>query len=170
MEWLGGLVKATNVLGAVLAFPLRLIWSLVSTLVGFILTLLAPVIYILSYSFRWLTTLVHFCTSPFQPLYIFITCGAIIGGLAGVVMAVTSEVITSALGMHDGAKEDYDESISPTPTTTLTTRPTSSKTGDSSPCETEWHFLETMPPRRRERTVGLVSQTIHEEESNGSEL
>lgn len=84
-------------------------------------------------------------------------------------MAVTSEVITSALEMHD-AKEDSDGPISPTPTATLTPRPASSRTEGSSPSEADWHFLETMLPKRRGRTAGLVSQTIHEEESNDSEL
>ncbi|ROT40835.1 hypothetical protein SODALDRAFT_330564 [Sodiomyces alkalinus F11] len=173
MYWLGMVVKASSALGAAIALPLRLVWSLGSSLVAFILILLAPAIYMFSYSFGWITTLINFCISPVQPLYIFITCGAIVGGLAGVVVSFTSEVVTSALGLHDRAKEeDYDESIAPTPITMLTPRPTSSRTEDSSPPETDWHFLETMAPKRRERTAGLVSlsQTIHEEESNGSEL
>lgn len=66
MEWLRGVLRATSPLGTVLAFPLRLVWSLISSLIAFILTLLAPAIYILSYSAHWLMTLIHFCMRPIQ--------------------------------------------------------------------------------------------------------
>ncbi|RBQ87745.1 hypothetical protein VDGD_08348 [Verticillium dahliae] len=80
-------------------------------------------------------------------------------------MALASGIITSALGMRDDTRSrrsDYDDEL---------VRPvTPAKTESSSSGETDWHLLEEMPPKRRRRTAGLVAQTIHEEESNDSDL
>jgi hypothetical protein len=76
--------------------------------------------------------------------------------------------------MRDEPKDgsEYDSSMATPSMSTMSTpalRPLSSRTEDSSSFETDWQLLEKMPPSRRRRTAGLVTQTIHEEDSTETE-
>ncbi|KAM0285132.1 hypothetical protein ACHAQH_001560 [Verticillium albo-atrum] len=160
--WQLVLWKIATVLWAIIAFPLKIVWLLLSKVAALALFLLSPVTHMVSYAWSWVQTVIDFFIS-LEPLYIFVGCGALVGAAAGIFMALTSGFITSALGMRDDTRRPdyYDERMPPaTPT----------KTEDSSSGETDWHLLEEMPPKRRRRTAGLVAQTIHEEESNDSDL
>lgn len=95
-----------------------------------------------------------------------IACAAFIGIIAGIVIGLTSGLLTNVLGMHDQPKQepidDYSsESASMTP---LSSTPTmrSSRADDSSSFE-DWMLLDSIPRSRRKRSAGLVTQTILEE-------
>ncbi|EEY13951.1 predicted protein [Verticillium alfalfae VaMs.102] len=145
--WQTVLWQTAVILWAVCAFPLKIVWSLLSKVTAVALFLLSPVTLVFSYAWSW------------------VGCGALVGLVAGLFMVLASGVITSALGMRDDTRarrsDYYDELVRPV---------TPAKTEYSSSGETDWHLLEELPPKRRRRTAGLVAQTIHEEESNDSDL
>ncbi|CRK35679.1 hypothetical protein BN1708_001311 [Verticillium longisporum] len=162
--WQTVLWQTAVIIWAVCAFPLKIIWLLLSKVIALALFLLSPVTLVLSYAWSWVQAITGLFVS-LEPLYVFVGCGALIGLVAGLFMALASGIITSALGMRDDTRSrrsDYDDEL---------VRPvTPAKTEYSSSGETDWHLLEEMPPKRRRRTAGLVAQTIHEEESNDSDL
>ncbi|CRK17553.1 hypothetical protein BN1723_017552 [Verticillium longisporum] len=146
--WQTVLWQTAVIIWAVCAFPLKIIWLLLSKVIALALFLLSPVTLVLSYAWSWVQAITGLFVS-LEPLYVFVGCGALIGLVAGLFMALASGIITSALGMRDDTRSrrsDYDDEL------------------------TDWHLLEEMPPKRRRRTAGLVAQTIHEEESNDSDL
>ncbi|KAM0625639.1 hypothetical protein D7B24_001610 [Verticillium nonalfalfae] len=153
--WQTVLWQTAVILWAVCAFPLKIIWSLLSKVIAVALFLLSPVTLVLSYAWSWVQAIAG----------LFVGCGALVGLVAGLFMVLASGVITSALGMRDDTRarrsDYYDELVRPV---------TPAKTEYSSSGETDWHLLEELPPKRRRRTAGLVAQTIHEEESNDSDL
>ncbi|KAH6686242.1 hypothetical protein F5X68DRAFT_14613 [Plectosphaerella plurivora] len=171
--WLDITIRVAAVVWTILALPLRLVWAIFMAIVGVILTILAPAIYMGSYLMSWVHATVNFFVS-LEPLYTFIACGAVVGAFAGIFLATTSSVITSTLGMQDDPKygSEYDSSMATPSMSTMSTpalRPLSSRTEDSSSFETDWQLLEKMPPSRRRRTAGLLTQTIHEEDSTETE-
>ncbi|KAM0324168.1 hypothetical protein ACHAQA_008361 [Verticillium albo-atrum] len=156
-SWQTILWKIAAGVWVVIAFPLKIIWLLLSKAVAVALFLLLPVTYLVSYLWSWVQAVLDFFIS------LEIGCGALIGAFAGIFLALTSGFITSALGMQeDPRRYEYDDELMPPATP--------AKSEDSSSAETDWHLLEDMPPKRRRRTAGLVAQTIHEEESNDSDL
>ncbi|KAH7363051.1 hypothetical protein B0T11DRAFT_329058 [Plectosphaerella cucumerina] len=171
--WVDISVRVAGLAGTILAFPLRIVWALLMALVGILLTILAPAIYMSAYFVSWLQSILGFFVS-LEPLYTFLACGAVVGAFSGIFLATTSSVITSTLGMQDEPKDgsEYDSSMATPSMSTMSTpalRPLSSRTEDSSSFETDWQLLEKMPPSRRRRTAGLVTQTIHEEDSTETE-
>lgn len=141
------------------ALPFRLILYPLRFITSIFLTLFAPAIYIVSFGVSGVQALASFFAS-LEPLYTFFGAAAGVGIFAGIVIAISSSLITSQLGMQD----DDDAS----------TERSSSKQGslqdpqsrrDSSSTELDWQWLDS-PSHRRRPAAGLLSQTIHEEDDD----
>lgn len=60
VAWLDIMAQVAVATWTVLAFPLKVVWALVMTLVGAVLVVLAPVIYMGSYFLSWIQAIVQF--------------------------------------------------------------------------------------------------------------
>ncbi|KAL0944115.1 uncharacterized protein CTRU02_202002 [Colletotrichum truncatum] len=160
-------ISYTSGVVAVATFPLRIAWKPVALFINSMLLMLSPLILMASYIIGWGQAIIDFIAS-LQPLYTFLACGACIGIMAGITLSCTSNIITSALGMHD---KGY-HAIAPmsAPSTPSSERPGTGKTEDSSSYETDWQLLNKPPTKRRRNRPGLWSQTIHEEDDDDSEI
>ncbi|KAG7147450.1 hypothetical protein HYQ46_003692 [Verticillium longisporum] len=161
--WQTVLWQTAVMLWAVCAFPLKIIWLLLSKVIAFALFLLSPVTLVLSYAWSWVQAITGLFVS-LEPLYIFVGLPSPLPRFrhSPVVLDLTSPTGWLRRSHRPRCRSDYDDEL---------VRPvTPAKTEYSSSGETDWHLLEEMPPKRRRRTAGLVAQTIHEEESNDSDL
>ncbi|KAH6606374.1 hypothetical protein Trco_005527 [Trichoderma cornu-damae] len=151
-----------TLLGRLLAFPVRLAYVPVSYLLSALAVVFAPVIYLFAYIAGWCRGVFDFVCA------LQLGTAAAVGIFAGFTLATSSTVITSYLGMRDGAGSASQEQSSralrakasppPFPSPSLTK-------DDSSSNEGEWYWPDPSQSRRRPAT-GLLSQTILEEEDD----
>ncbi|UNI19092.1 hypothetical protein JDV02_005308 [Purpureocillium takamizusanense] len=144
----------------VVALPLRLVvWLPLSYVARFLLVLFAPALYAVSYASSCVRAAIAFVVS-LEPLYTFFGAAAGLGIVTGIVLAVTSSIITSHLGMHDEELDAHEASLD---------KPEKFKPGrrdiTAAVPETDWYWTESSPSGRR-RPSGLLSQTIHEEDDD----
>ncbi|KAJ6438643.1 activator subunit [Purpureocillium lavendulum] len=153
-ELLGQLGQLAQLVRAVVAAPLRLVWLPLSYVARFLLVLFAPAIYLASYALAWANALVAFVVS------LEFGAAAGIGIFAGIALAITSSLITSHLGMHDEEPQEQDYSLESIDKLKPRRR-------DVTPAvlDTDWYWTESSPSGRR-RPSGLLSQTIHEEDDD----
>ncbi|KND93747.1 hypothetical protein TOPH_01738 [Tolypocladium ophioglossoides CBS 100239] len=142
----------------IVALPLRLLWILLSFIASFLLVLLAPALYVVSYFLSWMNAIVAFVVG-LEPLYTFFGAAAGVGIVAGIALGVTSSLITSYLGMQGDPQEDERQSAK--------MEKYDLGTSKASPAiiETDWYLADSSPTRQR-RPSGLLSQTIHEEDDD----
>ncbi|KYK56799.1 hypothetical protein DCS_03805 [Drechmeria coniospora] len=141
-------------LGRLIALPLRLLWIPLSYAASFFLALCAPAIYIASYLWSCVRVVLSFVAS------LEFGTAAAIGIICGLVVGVSSSLITTNLGMYDDA-EGGDEQPSDK------SDEKASRDLSSAPqpfLETDWYW-DASPVRHR-RPSGLLSQTIHEEDDD----
>ncbi|KAG5920537.1 hypothetical protein E4U42_006161 [Claviceps africana] len=91
-------------LASAVLFPLHVLWTPVSYLLGLLQTVFAPVGYVLDYAGGWVSYVAGFLIS-LEPLYTFFSIAAFIGILAGILAALMSAFLTTSLDMHD----DFDD-------------------------------------------------------------
>ncbi|KAF4992788.1 hypothetical protein FDECE_13618 [Fusarium decemcellulare] len=137
----------------VVAFPFRLILIPLSFITNILLTLFAPAIYIFSYALAGVRSVIAFFAS------LEFGAAAGVGIFAGIVLAISSSVITSYLGMQE------DDTVSSRPTSKQSLLLDTSSHRDSSSTEVDWQWLDS-PSHRRRPATGLLSQTIHEEDDD----
>jgi uncharacterized membrane protein YuzA (DUF378 family) len=144
-----------------------------------VLAILAPVLLVLGYILGALRAVLSFLAS-FEPLYTFFGAAAFVGIIAGLVIGISSTYITTYFGMQDELPEDdilYASSSSPSATKqrqrrflTDTDDLDSVKDDSSASTEFDMQWLEpSSSPTRRRLVSGLLSQTIHEEDDDGSD-
>ncbi|KAH7318716.1 hypothetical protein B0I35DRAFT_250269 [Stachybotrys elegans] len=146
----------------ILAWPFRILLLPLSLVFRVLLFVFSPIIALFNISLAFFYSLFHFLVS-LEPLYTFFGIAASIGIAAGLVLAISSNLVTLYLGMHDDPRQDLrvlkEKGV-------LQDYP--ALRDDTSSNETEWQWLEPTPSRRR-AAPGLMSQTIHEEEDDDSE-
>lgn len=81
------------------------------------------------------------------------------GIIAGIVVGVSSSLVTFYLGMQG------DDEIIPRRSKQKYLSDSGRRYGDSSSTELEWQWLES-PSQRRRPAGGLLSQTIHEDDDS----
>ncbi|KAL6910994.1 hypothetical protein GGI43DRAFT_378933 [Trichoderma evansii] len=165
-----GLYYASYI-GRLFTLPIRLAYVPISYLLSALRVVFAPAIYLFSYITGWCRGVIDFIVS-LQPLYTFLGTAAAVGIFAGFTLATSSTVITSYLGMQDGANGSYEGTRSRASQTKKSMPPFSSDPllkEDSSSNDGEWYFPDPNASSRRRPVTGLLSQTILEEDDD-SEL
>ncbi|KAH6892076.1 hypothetical protein B0T10DRAFT_546899 [Thelonectria olida] len=145
---------------SILYLPFRLILYPLRTIVNVLLVVFAPAIYVLAFILSLIRSIIDFLAS-LEPLYSFFGAAAGVGIVAGIIIAVFSTSIASRLGMYD---EDRPPSTRPSSKRSYFEESTSRR-DSSSTTDLDWQFLDS-PARRRKSAVGLLSQTILEEEDD----
>ncbi|KFA61030.1 hypothetical protein S40285_07427 [Stachybotrys chlorohalonatus IBT 40285] len=156
-------LRYLSLAGRVLVWPLRIIIVPFSLVARVLLVVFSPLIYVLSFVLSCISTTFAFIAS-LEPLYNFFAVAASIGIFSGLLLAVSSGFITSYLGMY----EDPRDSARPLKKKGLLEDVPSFR-DESSSNETEWHWPDPSPTRRRPAS-SLVSQIIHEEEDDDSDV
>ncbi|KAF7546452.1 hypothetical protein G7Z17_g8444 [Cylindrodendrum hubeiense] len=146
---------------SLVALPFRLILHPLRFIAGILLTLFAPAIYFVSFGLSGVRALASFLAS-LEPLYTFFGAAAGVGIFAGIVIAISSSLITSQLGIQDDEGDDASTERSSSKHSYLQD---SQGRRDSSSTELEWQWLDS-PSHRRRPAAGLLSQTIHEEDDD----
>ncbi|KAH7166188.1 hypothetical protein EDB81DRAFT_279001 [Dactylonectria macrodidyma] len=144
---------------SLLALPFRLILYPVRFILGVILALFAPAIYVASFCISGVHAVTSFLGS-LEPLYTFFCAAAGVGIFAGIVLAISSSLITSHLGMQDDNDASTDR-----PGSKQSYLQDSESRRNSSSTEIDWQWLDS-PSHRRRPAAGLLSQTIHEEDDD----
>ncbi|KAM0255211.1 hypothetical protein ACHAQJ_005975 [Trichoderma viride] len=151
-----------SLVGRLFAYPFRLAYVPLSYLLSVLGVVFAPAIYLFSYIASWCRGVFDFIAA------LQLGTAAAVGIFAGFTLATSSTVITSYLGMYDGAGGSSEESRSRTPQSKKSLPPFSMPPlikDDSSSNEGEWYWPDPTHSRRRPAT-GLLSQTILEEEDD----
>ncbi|KAG6064252.1 hypothetical protein E4U32_000424 [Claviceps aff. humidiphila group G2b] len=91
-------------------FPLRVLWTPVSYLVGVSKAVFAPVAYVIDYAGGWVGYLVGVLIG-LEPLYTFFSVAAFVGILTGIFMALLSALLTTSLNMHDTSDDTQVASL-----------------------------------------------------------
>jgi len=149
-------------LGSLLALPFHILAVPLKFLFGLAYVVFAPVVYVLTFIWSTVTGVVGFIVS-LEPLYTFFGVAAFIGLLTGLVLALSSTILTTNLNLQDSPS-------------TRKSQPARRRNkfqylqGDSeheysSPETTDWNWVDTSPVRRK-AAPGLLSQTIHEEDDS----
>ncbi|KAF4509691.1 hypothetical protein G6O67_003834 [Ophiocordyceps sinensis] len=154
LPWTAALAR----LARLAAWPIGLLAWPLSCLAAVLRVLFAPALHVVAYLLSWSRAMVALLAG-LEPLYIFFSVAAAIGIVSGIILGLSSSIITTCLGMHDDPGADdrpsdklagYDKGL-PAP------RPTS--------WEADWYWTESSTSRFRQPS-GLLSQTIHEEEDD----
>ncbi|KAM4056050.1 hypothetical protein HRG_002974 [Hirsutella rhossiliensis] len=154
LPWAASLAR----LARLAALPLGLLAWPLSCLAAVLRILFAPALHVAAYLLSWGRAVVALIAS-LEPLYTFFSVAAAIGIVSGVILGLSSSIITTYLGMYDDPETDdrpsdkltgYDKRL-PAP-------------GPAS-WEADWHWTESSTSRFRQPS-GLLSQTIHEEEDD----
>ncbi|RDA85085.1 hypothetical protein CP532_3094 [Ophiocordyceps camponoti-leonardi (nom. inval.)] len=133
---------------SVVLLPARLVASGLSRIASVLAVIFAPAVYFFAF-LLWVSRLVYDLVLGLEPLYKFFSVAITIGIISGIILAVTSSIVTECLGMH----EEPDLKLETPPTV-------------SPPVEYDWPWPESSPPSKRRQPSGLLSQTIHEEDSD----
>ncbi|KAH7152455.1 hypothetical protein B0J13DRAFT_264413 [Dactylonectria estremocensis] len=143
---------------SLLALPFRLILYPVRFILSIFLTLFAPAIYVASFCMSGVHAVTSFLAS-LEPLYTFFCAAAGVGIFAGIVLAISSSLITSRLGMQD------DDASTDRPGSKQSYLQDSESRRNSDSTDIDWQWLDS-PSHRRRPAAGLLSQTIHEEDDD----
>ncbi|PHH71160.1 hypothetical protein CDD82_6715 [Ophiocordyceps australis] len=135
------------------ALPLRFVWLPLSYLCSLLLVLVAPGLYIISFSFAWARAIAGFLSA------LELGAAAAVGTVSGIVLAFVSSFITNMLGMHQDTHAPRriakgvprDSSLEPALL-------------PASPTDADWYWTESSGKHGRPR--GLLSQTILEEDDS----
>ncbi|KPM38366.1 hypothetical protein AK830_g8205 [Neonectria ditissima] len=141
------------------ALPFRFILYPMRFVASVLLTLFAPAIYLASFSIAGIQAVIAFFIS-LEPLYTFFGAAAGVGIFAGIVVGISSSLVTSQLGMQDD-----DDTSTERPNSKQSYLQDSKSRRDSSSTELDWQWLDS-PSHRRRPAAGLLSQTIHEEDDD----
>ncbi|KAK7398292.1 hypothetical protein QQX98_012336 [Neonectria punicea] len=144
---------------SVVALPFRLVLYPLRFVASIFLTLFAPAIYLVSYSMAGIQAMVSFFIS-LEPLYTFLGAAAGVGIFAGIVIGISSTLVTTQLGMQDD-----DDASTERPGSKQSYLQDAKSLRDSSSTELDWQWLGS-PSHRRRPAAGLLSQTIHEEDDD----
>ncbi|KAK7427901.1 hypothetical protein QQZ08_005513 [Neonectria magnoliae] len=147
---------------SVVALPFRLVFYPLRFVASILLTLFAPAIYLVSYSIAGIQAMMSFfiglevIDSELQ----YFGAAAGVGIFSGIVIGISSTLVTTQLGMQDdddasrerpGSKQSYVQDAK--------------SLRDSSSTDLDWQWLDS-PSHRRRPAAGLLSQTIHEEDDD----
>ncbi|CAM1508453.1 Fc.00g053010.m01.CDS01 [Cosmosporella sp. VM-42] len=142
----------------ILSLPWKIVMIPLSFVARVLLVVFAPALYIVSYVFSWVKAVFAFL-ALLEPLYTFFGAAAAVGIVAGIILGMSSSLLTSYLGM-----QGEDEELEPKSSKQRYLQE-STRRWDSSSAEVDWQWLES-PSQRRRPAAGLLSQTIHEEDDD----
>ncbi|PFH59093.1 hypothetical protein XA68_12808 [Ophiocordyceps unilateralis] len=151
IPWTSHLVRLVRLI----LLPSRLLASGLARIASLLAVLFAPALYIFVF-LLWVSRSIVALIVGLEPLYKFFSVAATMGIFSGIFLAVTSSLITNSLGMHDEPNApDRPEryKLEPSPAA-----PPAS--------EGNWFWAEPSTPSKRRQPSGLLSQTIHEEDSD----
>ncbi|RDA89987.1 hypothetical protein CP533_2694 [Ophiocordyceps camponoti-saundersi (nom. inval.)] len=133
---------------SIVILPARLVASGLSRIASVLAVIFAPALYFFAF-LLWASRIVYALVIGLEPLYKFFSVAVTIGIISGIILAVTSSFVTDCLGMHEepDLKPETPPTVSP-------------------PLEYDWPWAEPSPPSKRRQPSGLLSQTIHEEDSD----
>ncbi|KAG5977667.1 hypothetical protein E4U55_006632 [Claviceps digitariae] len=171
-------------------FPLRVLWTPVSFLVGVLQAVFAPVGYVLDYAGGWVSYVAGILIS-FEPLYTFFSVAAFIGILVGILTALLSAFLTTFLNIHDDSDDNQVASLRAHLKKRLQNQARKEQylqdqylSGGDQPLrqqqqqfglEPDWHWadpaaLASSPKGSRFRRISsLQAETIHEEEDDSEQ-
>ncbi|PHH78992.1 hypothetical protein CDD80_5845 [Ophiocordyceps camponoti-rufipedis] len=131
--------------------PVRLVISGLSRIASVLAVVFAPAVYIFAFCL-WLSRVIIALILGLE-----FSVAVTIGITSGIILALTSSLLTNLLGMQDDADvSDRRQKLRLEPSPTV---PPS--------WESDWFWAESSSPQaKRRQPSGLLSQTIHEEDSD----
>ncbi|KAF4585518.1 hypothetical protein GQ602_004823 [Ophiocordyceps camponoti-floridani] len=152
IRWASHLIRIVRLI----FLPVRLAIAGLSRIASVLAVVFAPAVYIFALCL-WLSKAVVALILGLEPLYKFFSVAVTIGITSGIILALTSSLITNLLGMQDDPDvSDRQQKLQLEPSPAV---PPS--------WESDWFWAESSSPQaKRRQPSGLLSQTIHEEDSD----